>query len=343
MRTYGITQTEDMAVVAGRRTYVDLEPGRNNRFLLVTLAATLTITVASVTSILNQGSISALFDELGLDDGGTVTAVGDPRSFEFASEFMRASQGTRVRQTALGVGVYALTERIVIPFEYFFAGKPRETQYLNTDARKKFRFFMTLNGTNSGVAKLVLPGPATAVISAVTVKVQQAYDLGELALPQFSPRWSELVAAVPVANAAQVIELQPGKDWIRGITILQEGIAGGLVTDIIKRLQLRWQDSFIIGQNGPVDYQQLASMQEFESGGNVFAANAGSIVHLNFQTHGRLTKIISPDDGNVLRLVLDVAPSVVAGAGSSQIKILLHKLSRDVAAGVVDPVLQIAA
>ena len=340
MRTYGITQTEDMAVVAGRRTYVDLEPGRSNRFLLVTIALTLTIT-APVTSILNLGSAAAVFDEMGLDDGGTVTAIGDPRSFEFASEFMRSSQGTRVRLTSTAATAYNLVERIVVPFEYFFAGKPRETQYLNPNSQKKFRFFMTLNGTNSGLAKLVTGG--TAAITNVTVKVQQAYDLGEIALPQFAPRWSELVAAVPVANAAQVIELSPGKDWIRGITILQEGIAGGLVTDIITRLQLRWQDDFIIGQNGPVDYQQLASMQEFESGGNVFAANGGSIVHLNFQTHGRLTKIIEPRSDDVLRLVLDARPSVVAGAGSSQIKVLLHKLSRDVNAGVVDPVLQVAA
>lgn len=340
MRTYGITQTEDMAVVAGRRTYVDLEPGRSNRFLLVTVACTLTITVLA-TSIINQGSPLAIFDEMGLDDGGTVTSIGDPRSFAFASEYMRSSQGTQVRATSTAVATYNLIERVLIPFEYFFAGKPRESQYLNPDARKKFRFFMTLNGTNSGLAKLVNGG--TAAITNVTVKVQQAYDLGELALPQFAPRWSEILAAVPVANAAQVIELSPGKDWIRGMTILQEGQVLGLQTDIIKRLQLRWQDEFIIGQNGPVDYQQLASMQEFESGGNVFAANAGSIVHLNFQTHGRLTKIIEPRTDDVLRLVLDVAPTGVGGAGASQIKVLLHKLSRDVVAGVVDPVLQIAA
>lgn len=338
MRTYGITQGEDMAVVAGRRTYVDLEPGRKNRFLLVTINAILTITVA-VTTIQNLGSAAAIFDEMGLDDGGTITAVGDPRSFEFASEFMRGSQGTRTRATALGAGTYNLIERILIPFEYFQAGKPRETQYLNADARKRFRFFMTLNGTASGLAKLVTGG--TATVTGVTVKVHQHYDLGEMALPQFAPRWSELVAGVPATNTRQVIELSPGNDWIRGITILQETAAVGLVSDIIRNLQLRFQDEILIGQNGLVDFAQLAAAQEFESGGNVFAANGGSIVHLNFQTHGRLSKIISPYDGSVLRLVLDATPSLSAGA--SQVKILLHKLSRDVVAGVVDPTLQIAA
>jgi hypothetical protein len=346
MRSFNVFQrAAATGMVAGQRARIELDASRDTRYLFLTLSCRVAISVANATSIRNLGSPFAILDMLGLLEGGSVTGQGDPRAFAFASEFLRISAGTHTRLTSPNIATTTITERCVIPFERLYSMVPHETRYRVRNPAAKFDLFVDVNATPA--AKLLVVGGATVVVDQINLEVQQYVAEPGANLPQFAPRWSEQTITVPGTNAKLAQEIEIAGDWIRGITIIQETAAGGLASDIINRAQLRADRKVIIGEDGPVSWSQLAAALEHESGGNVFAANGGSIVHLDFQQGGRLSNILSPFDGDNLRFVWDVQVSA-GGSGSSQIKLLLHRLSRDEEVGtagrrVIDPELRIPA
>lgn len=322
--TFGLKQLQADAVVAGDRAFAQLIEGRSNRWLLLTLAATLTITVA-VTSIVGLGSVAQIFDYIGLDMAGRDVQV-DPRHWLAVSETLSQSARTATRVTSLSATPVSLKEQIMIPFEYLYGGVPGETRFRENDIKTRTRVFYQLNGTNNGLANLVQGG--TAAISAVTVKVQQYYDDDTtMKPPLFRPWWKPLTLAVPVANAEAFVDLDL-KDLCRGITILQN-TNKGMVSDIINKVALRGARQNIIGAGQLVTYDEFARGMEFRTGGNVYASPLGGIVHVNLQESGRLTHCLNPNQDSNLRLYFDVQPSSVAGMTFSEVRILLHLLERN--------------
>lgn len=345
MRTFNVFQRETGVPVAGRRTHIELDSSRDSRYLVITATARVAISVANATAVRNRGSVFALFPSLRLSEAGSDTALGDPRAFAFASEFLRGSQGTHTRLASPNIGTTTLIEQLVIPFETLRQVMPRETRYRVRNPAVKFRLSVDMDATP--IARILDQGGATVVIDQLAIDVQQHVAEPGIELPQFAPRWSEQFLTVSGSNAKLPQEIDLAGDWIRGITVIQEDTVKGLVADIIKNFQLRTDRRIIIGEDGPINWLQFARSLEFESGGNIFAADAGAIVHLDFATNGRLANLISPRDGDNLRFLWDCQPTA-APVGSSQIKLLLHRQSRDETVGeggrrVVDPELRIPA
>lgn len=324
MYTYGEYNLGTEAPVAGKRAYAQLEAGRHTRFLTMLVAATLQITVAA-TAVINGGSVLAAFDDLGVNEAGRDQMFGDPRLWSFFSELHRPSAGTSTRLTSVGVQTVQLREQLLIPFENPYSVVPREVALREADVKKALRLFYSLNGTNNGIARIVNGG--TATLTALSVSAQQHTDEHELVLPAFAPRAEMISLKIPQAGKYEV--LLPASDYIRGLTILQDTATLGYQSDIITDIQLKGDRNWFIGNAGPVPYEDFARRQEFEYGGNVFAAVNKALVHVNFQKYGRLSKILSPAQDTGLKLIFTAAPSVVAGAGASEIKILVHKLERD--------------
>lgn len=333
MRNYNIIQATQGVPVAGKPTPIDLETNWDTRFLICTVRAVATISVASATAIRNGGSVLAIFDRVRISESGKDTLIGDPRLLGFASEFLRGAPGTRTRQTVLTVGATNLVERFMIPFERLVQAMPRETRYRVRNKSLKFQLIFETNATPE--ARLFTVGGATVVISAMTIDVRQyvARDNDQVA-PIFLPRWTQMDFAVPAGASPDLrAELDIGSDFLAGVTALQETDTTGIVTDILNNVQFRTDERIFIGENGKVKWADLAADQEWVAGGNVFAADNGGIVHFDFRDAGRHTHMIDPGNALKLRYMFDAQAS--ASAGTSRIRLLLHRLSRDeaVAAG----------
>lgn len=328
-RTYDIFAQSDAPLLAGKQAVIDLDTSRHTRFLQLTIKLTLTITVAVATAVRNLGSPFAIFDRLHIQEGGVDTGgVGDPRMFAFASDYLKGQVGTRVRQTAVAIAAYNLVERITIPFERINQALGHETRYRVKNPNSKFQLVFDVNATPE--QRLLTPGGATlAMTNGILSCRQYTADANDAQLPVYAPRYREQIVQVPAASVALRHELDMGADWLRGITVAQETVTTGLVTDALIGAQLRDDSRIYIGETGLVPWAELAADQESFSNGDVFASNAGSIVHFDFQDRGRLSHMMSPNEvKGRLRLVFNAAPS--AQPGATQIKTLLHAMTRDV-------------
>lgn len=325
--TFSVEQLQVDAVSAGNRAAARWLRGKTTRFLIVTILATYTCTVA-VTSIKGLGSIVQAFDEFGIDENGTATAV-DPRLLLAASEALRASAATATRVTAVGTQTTSLREQLKIPFEMVWAlggGIPNETRFRERDPGLDTKFFYTLNNTSSGVDKIKTGG--TAALTNVSVAVQQAFDDSEFAKnPLFKPGYRQLSIAVPSTSAALKLDLQLDSA-VRAITILQDSDVG-MVTDIISAFRLYGSRQAYLGKSGQLNWDQFSRSKEFDEGGNVYSSPGGGIVHHNFTEFGHLSNALTPMYDSNFQLELNATPSVTSGATNSRVLVLLHTLNRD--------------
>ncbi|HEY6201350.1 MAG TPA: hypothetical protein VI231_22290 [Candidatus Binatia bacterium] len=322
--TFGSRQLAAQAVVAGDRAIATLVAGRSNRWLLITLTATLTIT-AAVTSIVGLGSVAQIFDSIGLDMGGDAVRV-DPRHWLAIGEHLSGSKHSATRVTSLSASPVSLVEQLIIPFEYLAGGRPSETRFRENNIALGTNVVYELNGTNNGIARLVRGG--TAALTNITVNVQQYYDDNVIARPPlFRPWWKPLTLNIAAASPEIPLILDL-KDLCRGITIIQDSDVG-MVTDVINKIGLRGSRSSIIGGGSLLNFKEWARGQEYRSGGDVFASPGGGVVHINFQESGRLANCLNPTQDASLALYFDAQPTAAAGATQTNIRVLLHLLQRN--------------
>ena len=319
----GLSPLAAMQLVAGARAVTPMGNGRANKRVVLTIGATVQISVAAATAIRNRGSVLALFNKGGIDENGVNKWEADMRALGYVSESYRPSASAPKRLTSVAVGTYQLEEQVVLGFEHPFAANPRETQFRELLSNAALRVFADYTGDAS---KILQAGGATVAITAPYVRVQQVYDQAESSLPLFIPQVEEVI--VPIGQAVTDLAIPLGIDHtIRALTIQQDTATVGEVADIISKLQLRGDNRFYIGTDGPVPFSDLVAAQNLERGGDVVAN--GAYLHIDMQEQGRLSKTWSKRQDNNLRLVVSAQPSVVAGAGASSIRILVHKLVRD--------------
>lgn len=314
----------NIVTIAGERAYSRLINAVSSNFVTMVFAASFVISVAAATNIRNRGSILAAFDEIGIDENGTDRQIYDGRVLRFMSEMAAPSALSAQRVTSTAVATYPLEEAVRIYFAHPFAAIPRETAFLERDPKQLLQVFAKLN--SSAANKLATAGGATLALNNVTVTVTHGYDPNEPNRPEFIPVVRQQIIGVESANG-QLQEFIRTQHAIRQIVVTQEGATIGEVGDIINSLVLRTDEADIIGP-GKMSWRDLILEQEFEFGGAVVSSNR-SHLGLNFQTHGRLSNIISPAQNNNLRFEFDVQPSVVVGAGASKIRITIVELQRD--------------
>jgi hypothetical protein len=312
------------AAVAGARAYANWLEGKSTRYLLMTVALVLTIT-GTATSIVGFGSPIQVFDEVGLDMGGRVTAFS-PYHLIAISDYLTSSTRTYTRATSTAIATYNLTEQYIVPFEYphrqIFA---TEVRFREDDTSKRVRLFYKLNATANGLANLVIGG--TAAVTGVTVNVSQVYDPDLLCdPPTFRPWFEEKYKDIGQATVKGYLELDLTQ-VCRGLTILQLTNVG-MVADIITAIGLQGTNFKYIGDNGLVDVQRYAKGLEFEAfGADVYRTSVGGMIHLDFAKL-KLSKALNPNQDSNFRLYFNALPSVRAGATWSRIVVLEHLLER---------------
>lgn len=320
-----------IAVSAGERAYSRLINAVQSHFVTLTFRGTLTIAGGAADAIRNRGSILAAFNEIGIDENGTDRHLYDGKVLRVLSEMSAFSALSAKRVTSTAAAAYALEESVRIYFASPWAATPRETAFVEHDAKQLLQVFAKLDVAGGGSKLAKVSGGVTAVLSGVTVSVVHGYDATETAKPLFIPSVVQQIAPVAGANAQQQ-EFIKTSHAIRAMIVSQETTTDGEVSDIINKLALKGDFRDIIGPS-PVSMADLMLASEFEFGGAVVTSNRSHLC-LNFQEHGRLSRVINPQQDSNLRFEFDSQPSV-AGAGSSFIRITIVRLERDLA--LVDP------
>lgn len=324
---FNINPRTAIAGVAGQRVFSRLVNGVQSHYIQLRSSGTVNVTVIQTRTI-NRGSIWGCWDFIGLDENGRDRVLLDGRVLRYMSEMFAPSAlaSTRLSLTP-GVAATALVESARIYFAHPLAAAPAETVFKERDPRQTLQVFGQLRA-DGGQGGLVQGG--TANMSVVpSLAVEHGYDDITGELPVFIPSIRQQV--VPVASAnTQLTEFIKTSNFIRSI-IVQSDSDGGEVGDVISALALRADGDDIIGP-GQVAWDDLLRGQEFELGGSVYSTGVtvggqSSYLGINFQQNGRLANVVSPALLN-LRFEFNAAPSVIAGAANSKIRITILELER---------------
>jgi hypothetical protein len=318
-----------------QRLYSRLINGKQSYGVLLTARARLRILNNAATLLRNRGSVWALFNEVGVEENGRDTFICDGRVLRFLTEVHAPSTLTAVR-AALAVATYNLSEQAIIWFAHPLSAQPSEVTYLERDARQFVNVFATLSPLLD--QRLVTAGAGgagvDAIVDTVTMEVEHIYDPYTAGLPYFIPRMRQTTDAIAAANALYPIFIK-SVNPIRALAI-QQDTSLGEVSDIISALALRSDTRDIIGP-AAIPWDNLVRYGESEYGGGVYGGSAtaatargnpGAQVCLNFQRGGRLSNVLNPAQEVNLRFELNVAPTALAGAAASTVRVTILELER---------------
>ena len=306
--------------VPGERHGSVLQPKVRTHSILLTIEATVDVTADAAASR-NRGSVLALFDEVGLNVDGEDRIILDPRSARMWNEVNAISPlpSSRFTDVEADSAAYRLRETLRLDLANPRLAFPEETAFSERDTLQSMEVFMKYNGLGTK-----LFGGGTVVVSAPTVRVQQVYDPFRSELPLFRPSVRQVSSAVPGANDRQEISLK-GSRYFGGVLIQQDSDAGE-VSDMINTIAILGGDGKdIIPQQMP--WLDAVEHSQGDSGGNV--AGSRAYLGVNFLKKGRLSKLVHPYSYGNLRLVLDVVPSVTAGATNGKIRVTIFEYERD--------------
>lgn len=310
----------DPTVVGQSRNYIDLLNGTQSRYIDLVLSASVTISVAPVTSIINRGSLAACVNQLGIEENGEDRVVMDGRVARFFTEQAAPSALTAQRLTSTAVGTTQLRELIRVWFAHPFSINPMETAYVEKNVLAKLQAFVQL--FDSAATKLVVAGGATVVLSNVTVTAYQKHDKFMSTKPLLVPFVKQYTSPVNGSDAQFQIPIKTPR-YIRFMAVSQETNTSGEVNDIINSFALRGDARDIIGPQGAL-MQDLDNAMEAEYGGAVYATLNHAHLALTFSENGRLNGCINPLQDTNLRIEANVQPS--ASAGSSLIRVTTVEL-----------------
>lgn len=317
---------------ANTKAYSRLISGVKTLGLLFRLRATITLAGGPATALRRAGSAFGLIDQIGLEDNGRDVANMSGLMLRFLSQMVSAQHLTATRITSYANGATALEETAFLPFAWPQSVSPIETAFVERDPRNALQAFAVWNNTGT---KLVATG-GTAVLSAVTLTVQQVLDPDMGRQPVFIPEYRVISQPITASVINNPIYLKTNQ-FLRGLVIQQDTDIGE-VDDIITSLTIRDDSRDYVGPN-PVLFEDLARAQELQFGGNMHAfgfdgsaaatqPNLNAYLGVNFQEAGRLSRALNPEAGQNLRLEVTGLPSVTGGAATSSIRTLLMELTR---------------
>lgn len=272
--------------------------------------------VAALGTNRNKGSVLALLQELGFNDGGTDKVVMDARLARFIAEALAPSALPATRLDATSGVLQALEETVPIWLSAVGTGNPNETKYVEANKQLQQQVFITPNR----LASRITNGAGGATIAALTANVEQVYDDLVGTPPWLTAYTRQVVQDITGANAAQKVDLR-GSRYIRGLGIQQDTNPVGEVADIINGLVMRGDADTYIGQNA-IPFRDLVLGNAVEQGGAISSAPAGYL-WIDFCRYGRLSTMWNPYQDTNMRLELNVQPSVAAGATSSQVRVAI--------------------
>lgn len=314
---------------------------RNHNFRM-RIRGTETLAGGPATRLKNAGSPWARVSSIRLDEAGTERWNLSGMEARFLSELVAPRGLSRNQRIAtLADGAQALEESIFLPAAWPLSIKPEETAWLERNAKNATNLTVRWNNDATPTNPLVTTA-GTITPSAYSVTIEQDFDdakepdpAGGLRLirPIFLPRYRVIQQQIAAANAELPIEILTDK-FLRAIVIHQVTNVGD-VDDIVNSLALISDDRELIGRMTNAEDVFRSAQQEFagnlEAFGNSGSAaqpDQGCYIPISFQKSGQLARILNPRTDINLRLILNVQPSVVAGATTSFVRVLLVELER---------------
>lgn len=323
----------------GQRVTADLDSNVRTQTIFLRLRATLTLAGGPATAQFWSGSLLGMISEIGLTDGGKEIMVLDGPSLKAVAIAMNAGLVPSSRITTFADGAYTLEENLHLPVSWRWPStlNPSETPYIQPNPDLTLQVFARLSSANANGVIVTTAG--TAVLTNVTMDVTQEADRLVTVPAQAVPKVRQIT--FPVTAAIQNFPMSiKSPRALRALVIQQLTSNRGDVPDIISQVSLITDQVSLIGpQKMPWGHfaAAVASIQGsagvYGFGGN--GATAGSVpggvyAVLDWQRlgSGRLSNIPGPKAGTNLRFECDVAPSAVAGALNSQIRVTLFELDR---------------
>lgn len=325
-----LNQSATITPVEGQRKSSRLLNKRQTLYVGLLFSAAVTITAAFAT-LLNRGSVLALYDFIALSDAGKDDWILDGPSLRFLDELLAPSRLSATRLAGVGIqGPTTITEAARLWFAWPLAASPFETTYRERDDKDELTLDVQLHQDGGGgITQLATGGGGAGSVAGHSVSVVQSMDGLSTTKPYFIPVIRQLTFNVSGANP-QFEMLLKSSNIIRAIIVKQETNLGE-VGDIITSLAFRSDVRDIIGPN-QVSWQQLTRGSEFDHGGDVFDTGTGFGANAywgkNFQESGRLANCLNAALEPNLRLEGTVAPSGQAGVTASRIRVTLVELVR---------------
>lgn len=324
----------------GQEIKTNILSNRRTGWFMIVLTATVVIAVGGATTILNDGSLSALFTYVAFRENGNPIAYTDARALTRVTELLGAGPASNRRLTTTVAGTYLLRETIILPFANPLGVGPWETCFTEINPALISTIGLVCNPTSmtSGIGLLATSAnPVT--ISLLNANVYQIYDNLDIRrnAPLFRPMWRDLVT--PVTQA--VVDLPAPIQFSSALrSVLIQGDTNlGTVPDIITAYQLRTDNVIIDGEQGDVNFQDHVQSMPFQFAGAIsserIAAGPGapyvdpSMLFRNFAASGRLSNVIvNSQIGPNFRLLVTGGPSAVAGVTSNNVRVVMNELVR---------------
>jgi hypothetical protein len=312
------------ALVSARRTGIQVSNAKRNARFRCRLTGTLTTNdgTGTVTAI-NGGTLrnAVLLDvnNNGDDLFQQVSAAYYGHMSEFDAQQPLA--GTRV-SGSVADGAHALEEEFTIEFSRPRQAIPRETAFIESQMNSPLLVEAQL--VQDAAEKIVaITGDATAVLSDVTLEIEQEYsDLIGNPLPLFRPQLETATYPLP-ANATSVrMELRlPARtsDLLIACLDSDNNVIAGETGIAALALRGSGPNQDIIGPT-PTPFSLLLDKQRELASGDVEVVPG--IFQLCFQPHGELSDTLQPDDFTNLSLYVN------AGSAGGTVIVLSRTLNR---------------
>lgn len=310
--------TAVLALADGATRYpVILDNRMRTDRLIVRVRGTLTIAVAAAGAIRNGGDISVCVQHALNANGDDVFGVARGALMRFRSAYrsgqnigvIRLGDGlTAAQQAAVPIGVYPLESVYEIAFADRSNVIPGETGFIESDPSSFVQLDNILNANGALSLVGLGGGGATAVLSAVTVQVEQvSCPAAGNALPVFRPRYRELSQVVAGANAQDTFYVKSAQRVAELIIAAETTLAdGGTVYSaaVLNSLRLIGDGGANIIGPGMTPFSVLVDSMKAVSGGDLtFENSVGAAVPraqlkavymADFAQYGRLKDTIVP-------------------------------------------------
>jgi hypothetical protein len=312
---------QPLANQIGQRVKLDLTRSMRSFWLDCRITATVTLAAAVTGPIINQGSVMALIDQIGVLEGGEERINITGQMAAALTDRFALGPRSNVRLTSLANGATNLEETVRLFFARPDAVNQAETTFIERNPQKAFQVFAQFN--NNNLALVTALGPGTLTITNFTISVTQRFDDDRTDRTVFVPTMRTLSLNVAGANTALRFPLDTTK-FVQGLGILQFG-DNRQVADVINTIKF-------LGDNrvfrGPADvpYRDLVLSMQEDTGGAVGPVNQPGFLFLDMRPGGRLSNILDPNRDVNLRFTLGVQPSV--GATATRVDVALLELEK---------------
>lgn len=322
----------------GQECRTQILSNRRTGWFQITATATLTLASGGATTILNDGSLAALFQYIVFRENGDPIVYTDGRALSRDTELGGNGIMANIRLTAIAAGAYTLRETIIIPFCDPTAVAPWETPFteINPSAPSYVGVSFTTHSLTDMIGLLVTSSNA-ATLSALSINVQQIYDNEDIRqmAPLFRPRWRDLFYNITANGQLDAPMNAVFSSALRRMMVQQDSNLGE-IGDACTAFQVRTDSQIIVGEQGDVPFPDTVQAMGYLYPGALSLARtaAGQPINpaylkFNWQDSGRISNVlVNSQIGPNFRFLFTGNQSSVSGVTATYLRIVLNELFR---------------